>query len=181
MTLRVSILDSAEQRSSFYKMRDDAANDKKRYFDRLSSYERWYARSSGRWTATLFACRTAAFVSTIGAALLTALIAKEQFETFRIPIVLLAALGTASSTFLAEFRVTRMLTLREAGRIEAAHLVNYAHDKLQQFAEDPAQTGKVKDEVRDRITALETQQGRGYADVISTKTDEDPSGSSKTG
>ena len=149
-----------------------AKTEDERYFDRLGSYERWYARSSGRWTRALFLCRTASFVSTIGAALLTALISKDQFETYKIPIVILAALGTASSSFLAEFRVMRMLTLREEGRVEAAHLVNYAHDKLRQFANDAEQSAKIRDEIRNRLTALEAQQGRGFADVINARVDD---------
>ena len=156
-------------------MGSPAKTEDDRYFDRLSSYERWYARSSDRWTNALFLCRTAAFVSTIGAALLTALINKDQFETFKVPIVVLAALGTASSTFLAEFRVARMLTLREGGRVEAAHLVNYAHDKLRQFANDPVELGKIRDEIRNRLTVLETEQSRGFADLIKPEASKDRS------
>ena len=135
------------------------------YLNWIDGFEKWYGNSVRRWLFTLYCCRILTFASSAGATILAALATGQSYGELKTIIVLASALGTASSTLMAEFRVSKMEMLRELGRQEAAHLAAYARDKFEEFGDDAIKKHRIRDEIRERIRKLEEAQAQGFGQV----------------
>lgn len=126
----------------------------------------WYDRESNRWKNLLTFCKALSFIAAFVAIIVAAATSAEFFSGWgRWLIVSGTLLSAFSSELLAQFQVQRMEELRENGNIETAHLLAYTRDKLDEFGEDREKIQKLKDEVRNRIHALEQAQHRHFVTI----------------
>jgi hypothetical protein len=132
----------------------------------LEGHERWYARTSDRWAGILMTCKLLALLSSITALAVAAASTDAQFFPIaRWLIIGASALAAISSMTLSELKVREMEDLREEGRIEASAILAYARQKLEEYEGDPSRLSQFKDEIRERITSLESSQHRAFVSV----------------
>jgi hypothetical protein len=132
----------------------------------VETHNDWYERQSNVWRGWLTFCKGLTFVAAFASIIVSATTTAEFFGGWGRWLIVASTLASAfSSELLGQFQVRRMEELRENGNIETAHLVAYTRDKLDEFGDDRGKIQKLKDEVRNRIHALEQAQHRHFVSI----------------
>jgi hypothetical protein len=132
----------------------------------VKEHNDWYEGESDWWKRLLTLCKVLTFVAGIASLIVAATSTVEFFAGWgRWLIVGSTLLSAVSSELLGQFQVRRMEEVRENGNIETAHLLAYTRDKLDEFGDDREKIQKLKDEVRNRIHALEQAQHRHFVSI----------------
>jgi hypothetical protein len=74
-------------------------------------------------------------------------------------------LAAVANEVLGGMKVREMEDLRECGRIEAARIAAYAHQRIPEVSNDPEKLSAVKSEIRELIHRLELDQHRSATSI----------------
>ncbi len=140
----------------------------RQFIEWVRGYVKWYERASNRWARALGVIKLFSLVASVITIVLASAITKDFFATWGKSLIIAATvLATVSSELLAQLQVRKMEALREEGRLETEHLLQYTWDKFDEFSGDRAKIHQIKDEVRERIRLLEQTQHRQFVDINS--------------
>jgi hypothetical protein len=136
------------------------------FLDWVASYETWYKREAQTYVAILKICRVFSFIGSIVSLVLAAAASKDFIlASGKWLIVAANILSVFAAEWMSRFQVRQMEELRERGHIEATDLHRYARDKLSEHAGQPEMLSRLKDDLREKIKALEYAQHRGFVGI----------------
>jgi hypothetical protein len=130
-------------------------------------YYPWYAAVASRHYYFWCILQAVATLAGFAAAILAALVKKEQFEDFgwgRISLIVLPFVGSLASTFLVQLRIRSLLGLRERGRQAFQHLIEQGMARFA-AASSPADYTQIHTWLVEQAAAIEREQSRGFFQI----------------
>jgi hypothetical protein len=130
-----------------------------------ADYQGWYEKSVRRVAFSFVILQAFAVFSGFIVALLTALVDKEHFETYKPAFVIVPALGSLAATILVQFRVRDLLRLREEGRIAFQSLSLYSRGRLLGASSSSAKQ-RLYEEIAMSVGAIEKDQSDRFFSLV---------------
>jgi len=144
------------------------------YINELETlYYPWYD-TAARWHYFMWCVLQAvATLSGFAAAILAALIKKEQFEDLdwgRISLIILPFVGSLASALLVQLRFRAFLGLRERGRQAFQNLIEQGMAKFA-AASSPGTYAQIHTWLVEQAAAIEREQSRGFFEIAPAPTE----------
>jgi type VI protein secretion system component VasK len=136
------------------------------FLEWIEAYLDWYGKHSRRWSWLLNFCTVLSLLAAIISIVAAGVITPEVFSSWGRWLILGAStLAAMSTAILTQLKVREMKEARETALLETEKLFAYAKQKFDEFAEDRKRINQIKDEIRDRIDAMERDQLRRYKTI----------------
>ena len=136
----------------------------------LEGYESWYDQHSDLWTIIMTVCKAASFLAALGTVALSIFMKQGVFDAGGRWIIIASTLiATASSEFVAQFKVREMEDLREDGDLEMKDIVAEARQRFAEAEGDENRISALMDDYRKRVNKLEVKQHRSHSKIRDRK------------